>query len=354
MRHPGTPFHEGSLDGWIGGRSPGFRAFPPRLPGPRGQWLRAGACERASARSQWRARAGFSPASLSTDPLFSCGGQHSADNRPARLHAAARPLHVAASDRSREPGVNPGLTRNGMGSASRRAIPSPNTRRGRRHKDPVLANGRSGLHRPASAGGTETPPSPNGRRSTMMRRLTCAAGGARDPASVHCWCRRSASATSTKARNQHPMSKGVGIPEGASRASNRRLRKRLGSLTSLAAAGSRGGRTSKVRTRQPTRGAGIDELVGNEPREMARKKRSSPNTSARRSNAYAAGIDPARVSKTQNLIAGSPPSTNPRTPATTAHRRFNGHRVRAARARRRKDRGGVQRCRRCCWKSRSR
>src|SRR5918998_2462263 len=61
-----TPFHEGSGLWSEGGLlTPGPTL--PRLPGPlRDQWL-ALACG-GLPRSQWRVRAGFSPASLSTDP----------------------------------------------------------------------------------------------------------------------------------------------------------------------------------------------------------------------------------------------------------------------------------------------
>ena len=77
-----NPFPRG-LGGGIGGRSPGFRAFPSRLPSLSASGCRMGV-RRASARSQWRARAGFSPASPSTDPWI-CLARNLSEIRPERV-----------------------------------------------------------------------------------------------------------------------------------------------------------------------------------------------------------------------------------------------------------------------------
>jgi hypothetical protein len=54
----------------VGGRSPGSRAYPSRLPDPpNGRSVAALARRDWHPRSQWRVRSGFTPASLSTNRM---------------------------------------------------------------------------------------------------------------------------------------------------------------------------------------------------------------------------------------------------------------------------------------------
>src|SRR5580704_8346112 len=127
------------LDGW--GSEGGLLAsepFPPHLPSPKvGPVAAASACGELSLGHS----GGPAPVShrLPCPPIRGLFGGSVAHWRTDSfgasadglfLHAVRRTVIVLSVTRSREPGGNPGLTRNGMGSEPRgSSCPSPSTRR---------------------------------------------------------------------------------------------------------------------------------------------------------------------------------------------------------------------------------
>ena len=90
----------------VGGRSPGSRAYPSRLPDRRmaDQWLALTRLLRGHPRSQWRVRAGFSPASLDHRPLWT-RESYSTARRSAipRRGSATPPVRGSVLSRSAAP-----------------------------------------------------------------------------------------------------------------------------------------------------------------------------------------------------------------------------------------------------------
>ena len=276
------------MGGGIGGRSPGFRAFPATPSQPQGG---ASGCRigvrRVFARSQWRARAGLSPASLSTDPWI-VWRQHSAGRlaRSARFcRALGRSTRFLRSDRRTfcmssdewllcvghalegtrwESGTD--AQRYGQ-RAKRLCVPeSEYSTVDAKHTDPVLANGRLGLHRSRSPGWEMRAFRPLQKEIHPDAYLDLPARAARA-----CVCGllvpATASATSSKAEIEASVGKGVTYLRGCRKpaaasgtGTSTRLRRRMWPR-----------RTSRRQGRKPTPGRGTQTGRQRNRHEMAQR-----------------------------------------------------------------------------------
>jgi hypothetical protein len=162
-----------------------------------------------------------------------------------------------------------------------------------------------------------------------------------------------AQATSTKAEIEASVSKGVSYLESLQTSSGGfESDWDLGALAAgkIAAANvKKAGASTDART-------WYRKLVGNETATKWPAKAIATEYERAALNAYAAGIEPARVSQTQNLIAGILSfSISLNTLATTANQQCSrAQSSGCSRLRMRRRRKAFSACRRRCWKSRSR